>query len=286
MKYYRPKSELKGKRLSASTLACFMAAQSVDDPDQIRSDIDMSAGLLRFLLRDSAISYWKTNGWLKADAFNQRFTLSREGLRKVQDRLAGRAKAQSVTREAVWEELQIIRGLVKANSLVDFEVPDHGGLGSSPPPAVEPSTANSQPKYDIYLEVDSKVLAAIWSRRGQPEFRARLLSAYNSRCAITGCEVVDALEAAHITPYAKDQAYGISNGILLRSDVHTLFDLFLLSIDPASWTVYIAPALSSSYGSFDGIKMCLPAEASAQPDRDRLQSHYREWQRRWRTIPN
>ncbi len=98
MKYYRPKSELKGKRLSASTLACFMAAQSVDDPDQIRSDIDMSAGLLRFLLRDSAISYWKTNGWLKADAFNQRFTLSLEGLRKVQDRLAGRAKAQSVTR--------------------------------------------------------------------------------------------------------------------------------------------------------------------------------------------
>ena len=286
MKYYRSVSELKGKRLSASTLASFMAAQSVDDPDQIRSDIDMSASLLRFLLRDSAISYWKTNGWLKADPFNRGFTLSQDGLRKVQDRLAGRAKAQSVTKEAVWQELQIIRGLVKTDSLVEFEAPDQGGVGLSSPPAVEPSLANSQPTYASSLEVDSKVLAAIWSRRGQPDFRVRLLDAYNSRCAITGCEVVDALEAAHISPFAKEQAYGISNGILLRSDVHTLFDLFLLSIDPDSWTVYIAPALSISYGAIDGIKMCLPAEASEQPERNRLLSHYREWQRRWRTIPN
>lgn len=289
MKYYRPKGPLTGKRLSANTVASFMVAQSVDDPDQLRDDICMSADLLRFLLRDRAISYWSlsSNDWLKADSFNSRFILTSDGLTKVQDRLAGRAKAQSVTREAVLEELQIIRGLVKSEPLDEFEVPDQGGLRSHPTVAVESPLADYQPEGvgdGGPLEVDSKILAAIWSRRGQPEFRARLLGAYNSRCAVTGCEVMDALEAAHITPFAEEQVYGISNGILLRSDVHTLFDLFLLSIDPTSWTVKIAPALAGSYGSIDGIKVRLPAEASAQPDQERLLRHYREWQRRWCTT--
>ena len=121
MKYYRPRKELTGKRLSASTLASFMATQSIDDPDQIRADLEMSAGLLRFLLRDRAISYWSSqrNGWLKVDSSNQHFALTTKGISKVQDRLAGRAKAQSVTRDAVLEELQVIRGLVKSERLED-----------------------------------------------------------------------------------------------------------------------------------------------------------------------
>lgn len=290
MKYYRPSSELTGKRLSASTIASFMAAQSVDDPDQLRSDIRMPASLLRFLLR-SAISYWSLtkNSWLKADPFNQHFTLTPGGLSKVQDRLAGRAKAQSVTREDVLKEFQVIRGFVKSEPLDEFEVPDQASLSSQQTVLVESPAADSHPEGGCNgspLEVDAKILADIWSRRGQPEFRARLLDAYNSRCAVTGCEVADALEAAHITPFAEEQVYGISNGILLRSDVHTLFDLFLLSIDPASWTVKIAPALAKSYGSIDEIKVRLPAEASAQPDKERLLRHYREWQRRWRSITN
>lgn len=291
MKYYRPKKELKGKRLSASTLASFMAAQSVDDPDQIRADLDMSAGLLRFLLRDRAISYWssQTNGWLKVDPVNQHFALTTKGIKKVQDRLAGRAKAQNVTREALLEELQVIRGLVKSESLDEFEVLNQDDLASSMGIVVEShgAAAESQPELAANynpLEIDERVLAAIWTRRGQPEFRAHLLDAYDSRCAITRCEVVDALEAAHITPFAEEQAYGVSNGVLLRSDIHTLFDLFLLSIDPTSWTVHIAPQLTGSYGIIDGIKLSLPIEASTQPDQERLLRHYREWQRRWRGV--
>lgn len=125
MKYYRTSHELTGKRLSASTLASFMAAQSVDDPDQIRPGVNMSASLLRFLLRDRAISYWSSsiNRWLKADPFNLHFTLTNDGIKKVQDRLAGRAKAQSVTREAVLTEFQIIRGALQSAPLISFELP-------------------------------------------------------------------------------------------------------------------------------------------------------------------
>jgi hypothetical protein len=131
------------------------------------------------------------------------------------------------------------------------------------------------------LDTDERVLQAIWTRRGQPEFRARLLRAYGSRCAITGCDVVEALEAAHITPFAEEQAYPLSNGLLLRADIHTLFDLFLLSIDPRTWTVHIAPQLATSYVTLDGAKLALPTAASAHPDADRLLRHHTEWCKRW-----
>lgn len=134
---------------------------------------------------------------------------------------------------------------------------------------------------DGRFDIDERVLQAIWTRRGQPEFRARLIQAYGSRCAITGCDVVDALEAAHITPFADEQAYSVSNGLLLRGDIHTLFDLLLLSIDPTTWAVHIAPHLSPSYAALDGVKLALPTVASAQPDAGRLLGHYTEWCRRW-----
>lgn len=251
-----------------------MAVQSIDDPDQIRPGVDMSADLLRFLVRDRAISYWSSqaNGWLKASSTKQQFSLTGKGIRKVQDRLTGQAGAQSITRSAVLEALQIIRGFVKLEPLDEFKAPDQYDQEST-------STANESP-----LEVDEKIMAAIWTRRGQPEFRAHLLEAYDSRCAITQCEIVDALEAAHIIPFAEEKIYSVPNGLLLRSDIHTLFDLFLLSINPTTWKVHIAPQLVNHYGNIDGVELSLPAEASAYPDQKRLIRHYNEWQRRWRDI--
>jgi hypothetical protein len=131
------------------------------------------------------------------------------------------------------------------------------------------------------LNTDEQVLAAIWARHGQPDFRDRLLQAYGSRCAITGCDVVDALDAAHITPYAEEHDYALTNGILLRADIHTLFDLFLLSVDPSSWTVRIAPSLAGAYGELEGKYLVLPTESLARPDRNRLARHHAEWGIRW-----
>jgi HNH endonuclease len=76
------------------------------------------------------------------------------------------------------------------------------------------------------------LVSNILRRRGQEKFRKDLLYNYGGRCAITNCNVTSVLEAAHIRPYSDGGLTHPSNGILLRSDIHTLFDLDLLSINP------------------------------------------------------
>ena len=61
-------------------------------------------------------------------------------------------------------------------------------------------------------------------RLGQGGFRVSVLNEYQRRCAITGERTVPVLEAAHIRPYSELGPHSVSNGLLLRSDLHTLFD--------------------------------------------------------------
>lgn len=70
------------------------------------------------------------------------------------------------------------------------------------------------------------------SRLGQASFRLRIEDAYQGRCAITGSRIRSALQAAHIRPYAEGDKHLLPNGLLLRSDIHTLFDHGYLSITP------------------------------------------------------
>lgn len=62
------------------------------------------------------------------------------------------------------------------------------------------------------------------ARLGQGAFRVLVTEAYERRCAITGERTLPVLEAAHIKPYAQSGPHVISNGLLLRSDLHILFD--------------------------------------------------------------
>jgi putative restriction endonuclease len=62
------------------------------------------------------------------------------------------------------------------------------------------------------------------ARLGQGAFRVLVTDAYHRRCAVTGERTLPVLEAAHIRPYANDGPHLISNGVLLREDLHTLFD--------------------------------------------------------------
>lgn len=61
-------------------------------------------------------------------------------------------------------------------------------------------------------------------RLGQGSFRVLVTETYERRCAVTGEKVLPVLEAAHIHPVAADGVHRIDNGLLLRSDLHTLFD--------------------------------------------------------------
>ncbi|WP_240479167.1 HNH endonuclease [Pectobacterium brasiliense] len=77
-----------------------------------------------------------------------------------------------------------------------------------------------------------------------------------AKCAISGCEIVDILEAAHITAYKNDTHNHVSNGLLLRCDMHTLYDLELFAIDPDLFVVYFAPQIQDKeYTRYHGKKL-------------------------------
>jgi hypothetical protein len=111
-------------------------------------------------------------------------------------------------------------------------------------------------------------------RRGQGKFRASLINTYGGRCAISDCDAVDALEAGHVAPYSESVNNAISNGLLLRADLHSLFDLGLLGIHPVEMTVLLSPKLAAtSYASLNGKKIRLPQNAAEHPNADALRDH-------------
>lgn len=87
----------------------------------------------------------------------------------------------------------------------------------------------------------------VLSRPEQSKFRKSLLIKYNSKCVLTGCEVTEALEAAHITPYSETQNDGVENGILLRRDIHRLFDYNLVAVRLDDLSICLAPQLYLYY---------------------------------------
>lgn len=97
------------------------------------------------------------------------------------------------------------------------------------------------------------VIRSIKERRGQTKFRNALIKRYGSRCVVTGCGVLEILEAAHITPYRGEAYNDPSNGLLLRADIHTLFDLNLMWIEPDTYkVVFDDKVLEDGYGAFNG----------------------------------
>lgn len=69
-------------------------------------------------------------------------------------------------------------------------------------------------------------------RIGQGAFRLSVIDAYQKRCAITGEKTLPVLEAAHIRPFAEAGPNQVTNGLLLRSDMHKLFDNGYITITP------------------------------------------------------
>ncbi len=116
-----------------------------------------------------------------------------------------------------------------------------------------------------------RITVSIARRQGQPLFRQSLLEAYNYRCSITGCDAQEALEAAHVIPYIQTENNHPSNGLLLRADIHTLFDLNLIAINPDTMQVHLAPSLRlTSYGEIDGISLQLPNISAYVPNKEAL----------------
>ncbi len=105
-----------------------------------------------------------------------------------------------------------------------------------------------------------KILGSIQLRRGQSKFRKSLIRRYGPACLISGCKLMDVVEASHIWPYRGDKDNHPENGLLLRADLHTLFDLNLLGIHPQQLTIRFHPtARSAGYRKFEDRRLRIAA---------------------------
>ncbi|MEN9196865.1 HNH endonuclease [Xanthomonas euvesicatoria] len=121
-------------------------------------------------------------------------------------------------------------------------------------------------------------MRAVAQRRGQSFFRNQLLDAYGGRCAITGCSAKEVLEAAHILPYRGDHTDRVDNGLLLRADLHTLFDCLLLWITPENKVALAPSLLTTDYLTLRGQTVRQPESRKNRPNPDHLSEHARRCQ--------
>ena len=125
-----------------------------------------------------------------------------------------------------------------------------------------------------------KMLRSIVQRQGQGIFRRRLLDAYEGQCSLTGYDVESALEAAHIRPYSGPFSNDTRNGLLLRADIHTLFDLRKVGIEPRTREFVLGGELKGTrYSNLDGKKIFVPSIESLQPGEDVLKLAWEEFRR-------
>jgi hypothetical protein len=115
------------------------------------------------------------------------------------------------------------------------------------------------------------------ARTGQEPFRKALLKEYGSVCAVTGPCPVEVLQAAHLRKFAEHQTHRIDEGVLLRADVHLLFDKGLLAVDPETWRVVLAPAIGvyETYSDLAGLKLV------SGPDPQAIRDHFETVTTRW-----
>jgi hypothetical protein len=124
-----------------------------------------------------------------------------------------------------------------------------------------------------------RVAREVVARRGQSTFRAALVAAYLGRCAVTGCNALQVLEAAHLRPYRGPSSNLVTNGLLLRADIHSLLDQQLLAPEPDSRTIQISKQLiGTPYEELSGRPLADPVTLSQRPAVDVLQKVWQSFQ--------
>lgn len=102
--------------------------------------------------------------------------------------------------------------------------------------------------------------ALVRVRKGQQQFRERLLDAQGSVCAFTGGAPARVLEAGHLYSYAQLGTHVEHGGLMLRRDIHRLFDDGLLAVEPSGLRVDVAASLADypQYGRLQGAQLAFP----------------------------
>jgi putative restriction endonuclease len=142
----------------------------------------------------------------------------------------------------------------------------------------------------VKLDPESATVAAIEShgygkpqvvlpRLGQGLFRVLLTDVYERRCAITGERTLPVLDAAHIKPYPVVQRHELPNGLLMRSDLHRLFDNGYLTVHPTERRVLVSKRIREEfengreYYALEGEPIREPREELFRPTFENLEYH-------------
>lgn len=116
-------------------------------------------------------------------------------------------------------------------------------------------------------------------RLGQGLFRVLVTDTYESRCAVSGERTLPVLEAAHIKPYSLVQRHEISNGLLLRSDLHRLFDEGYMTLNPPDRRILVSKRIKEEFNNgrdyykLEGLAVREPREIWARPTTENLEFH-------------
>lgn len=115
-------------------------------------------------------------------------------------------------------------------------------------------------------------------RLGQGAFRSMVIDAYGRRCTVTGERTLPALEAAHIVPFSEIQAHHVSNGLLLRADLHKLFDEGYVTVN-SRYQFEVSKRIKDEYENgrdyyaMHGKQIALPVDPSLTPSLEYLEAH-------------
>jgi putative restriction endonuclease len=119
----------------------------------------------------------------------------------------------------------------------------------------------------------------ILPRLGQGLFRILVTDAYSRRCAITGERTLPVLEAVHIKPYSLVKRHELPNGLLMRSDLHKLFDEGYVTVDPKDRCIVVSNRIreefenGKDYYKLQGQVLREPNETWAKPSLENLEYH-------------
>ncbi len=152
----------------------------------------------------------------------------------------------------LWSEIQTLLGDTKRNSLESAVAETEARMFGEP--------------------------ISIRPRLGQGAFRVMVTDLYQRRCAVTGEKSLPALEAAHIRPVAESGTHRIGNGLLIRSDIHRLFDRGYVTVTP-DYHFLVSRRLKDDFDNGDvyyrlsGHSIWVPPDPSSKPEREQLEWH-------------
>lgn len=129
-------------------------------------------------------------------------------------------------------------------------------------------------QHDVSLILGGHTESIVRRRRGQRQFRFKMIERYGEVCAFSGRQPPQVLEAAHLYSFANRPEHHANGGLVLRRDFHALFDAHLMTVNPRSLTIEIAPRLNDydSYRPMSQRRLVIPE--NVRPSTELLQAHY------------